>query len=128
VLNPGTAIGLAFVTATSTKTSRLPTGYTNVVGGGECTTFQFEDGRTTTFILPAYTDEDGVWKVVPHVKTRLQDLFKWIINDDENAAKFLRLGIVTWLGRDSLIDKVVESMFDPDQFHRLPRMKMCIGA
>ena len=122
---PGAIVGIAFVSATAGSNSKISCDFALGRDAVRIRSLTFiNGGGTTQFILPVNLTA-GKWSVPTPIS---EDLEKkgWTL--DIANMKVIRMGVVTYVGRESREDEVKESLFNPEQCHHLPRIKVCLGA
>lgn len=123
---PGAIVGIAFVSATARSDSKISCDFALGRDSVRIRSLTFKNGGATTtqFILPVNLTA-GKWSVPTPISEDLANK-GWSLN--LGAMKAIRMGVVTYVGRESREDEVKESLFNPEQCHHLPRIKVCLGA
>ena len=122
---PGAIVGVAFVTATPETDSTIASDFSMSKDSSRmrALTFTNNNNEATQLILPVII-VNGKWKVSTPILDMLTT--KWHLNTD--TMKCIRMGVVTYVAREPTKEEIVDSLFNPDQCHHLPRIKMCLGA
>ncbi len=122
---PGAIVGVAFVPATPKADSTIASDFSLSKDSSRmrALTFTNNTNERTQLILPVIL-VDGKWKVSAHILDMLKTKWSLTISDK----KCIRMGVVTYVAREPTKEEIVDSLFNPEQCHHLPRIKMCLGA
>ena len=123
-VRPGTVIGLSIIEVRLSDESEftLPT---SMVAPVPDDTKRGQSGIRAHVVVPSILSA-GSWE--PEQKVFAQVCANKKLHLVDGAVWNIRLGIVTWLGADSNVDKVADALYKPDVSHKLPRLRICLGA
>ena len=77
-------------------------------------------------LLPVILEADK-WTVNPTLKSTLRDNHGHEVGEPVKGS-VIRLGVCTWLGGEVSWSRIAEGLFNPDKFHKLPRVRLCLGV
>lgn len=122
-MRPGAVLGLQWFTVKRTgdaaKTIDAPLYPT-------MTPLQDSHADDYKLLLPVIL-EGSTWNTNPKLKEILAEKYGHTVGAPVKGSA-IRLGVCTWLGGEVSWSRIAKGLFNPDTFHKLPRVRLCLGV